>query len=160
MEIRFASIPKTASRSLKTLRLLGEMQRPHCKVRDYPEWEKYKWYAVRRPTHQWLASWWYEAKKARAPITEALGMKFENMVKDLAILGNPPEIPPMKNVRFHAWIPENFSEAYKPFHGRFHDFCYAQILDGVPCETIDLKDLNEWLCKRGYGAAHENRTGG
>ncbi len=158
--IRFASIPKAASRTLQVFGLLGATtDRPHMPIREYPEWEKYDWHVIRRDSASWLASWWREAKRARAPFTEALGMRFENMAEDLAILDNPPVIPTLPpGEHLHAWIPANFSEAYAPYHGRFQDFCYATILDGVACKTIDIKDLDAWLIARDLPAHHVNRA--
>lgn len=158
MEIRFASVPKAASRTMKFYGLLGATnERPHMPTREYPDWKKYDWHVVRRPTAEWLESWWWEAKKARAPFTEALGMKFESIADDMAIFGNPPTIPPMKGEHLHAWIPENFSEAFKPFHGRFQDFCYSTIMDNVPCKVVNIGSLDTWLVGHGYKALHVNR---
>lgn len=159
MEIRFASIPKSASKTLKVQGLSGGTnERPHMPIRECPEWEKYDWHVVRRDTASWLESWWYEAKKARAPFTEALGMKFESIADDMAIFDSPPVIPPMKCEHLHSWIPVNFSEAFKPFHGRFQDFCYATIMDNVPCKVVNIVNLDAWLVEHGFKPLHINQT--
>lgn len=156
--IRFASIPKAASRTLKVQGLLGETDAaPHMRIREFPEWERYAWHVVMRDRASWLASWWHEAKKAPGPFSEAIGMKFEDIAADLARLESPPHVAGLpKGEGAYSWIPSDFFAAYAPHGGDFHAFCYATIMDSVPCTPIPIESLSTWLTGNGFKPFHLN----
>lgn len=156
--IRFASIPKCASRTLKVQGLLGETDDfPHMPIQRFPNWDRFEWHVVVRDVAVWLASWWQEAKRAEDDFCQRMGMQFKSMRDDLAILENPPKIGRVPFVRgFNSWIPENFDEAYKPFRGHFQAFCYSVITSGVRCVPVPIHDLDTWLEARGFKALHLN----
>jgi hypothetical protein len=156
--IRFAAIPKCASRTLKAHGLLGATNaEPHLRVTAFPFWERITWQMVVRDSASWLVSWWHEANRAEGDFCQRLGMRFHCMDEDLSLLKAPPRIDKVsKAPGFNSWIPENFRAAYEPFGGDFHAFCIATITDGVKCIPVAIQDLDAWLIARGYEAAHIN----
>lgn len=153
--IRFAPIPKCASRTLKVHGLLGEADgREHSKVTEYPDWEKCEWYAIERDEWNWYPSYWHQAKQNPDSFTKAVGLKFESMANDLGVLRNPPEISFERPKGVNNWIPINFNSAYAPFKGDFYGFCRATILDGVQCIPIQIKNLDSWLIERSLHPFH------
>ena len=158
--IRFAPIPKCASRSLKALGLLGEIEgRCHTKVTDYPDWQKYQWFAVDRPEAEWLESWWYQCQVENSMFAQWLGFTYEDMGKDLEKLLNPPTTESPRRPKVNQWVLDNFTVEYLASGLSFKDFCYSVITDGVPCERIQLADLDQWLTSKGFTTVHENKRG-
>lgn len=158
--IRFAPIPKCASRSLKALGLLGEIDgRCHTKVTDYPDWQNYQWFVVDRPESEWLESWWYQCRLENSMFAQWLGFTYEDIGKDLEKLLNPPTSEAPRRPKVNQWVPENFTEKYLVSGLRFKDFCYSVITDGVSCERIQITDLNNWLIGKGFTLIHENKRG-
>lgn len=159
--IRFASIPKNATRSLKALGLLGEFEgRCHTKITDYPDWENYEWYAVDRPFEDWYRSWWAECHRMKSMFADWLGFTYASFEADIEKLEN---FESMDNVPIrwgiNQWVPENFSEGYKAYLDNGFDFkkyCFDTITDGVPCKIVQLADLDEWLIAHGFETKHEN----
>lgn len=150
--IRFASIPKCASKTLKVQGLSGAtMERPHMPITDFPAWESYQWHMVERDRDSWLASWWWEAKRAEGDFCRLIGMEFRDMIRDLKCLENPPTLPNLPRYPgFNSWIPSNFSEAYKGFNGDFHAFCISTITSGIECVKVKIENLSQWLIDHGY----------
>ncbi len=158
--IRFASIPKCASRTLKANGLLGEVE-PHSLVTTYPDWERFEWYEVTRDYETWVLSWWAECKRAPDAFTVALGFQFQDVTSDLHILTNPPRIsglPKLEGV--NAWVPSDFSKGFDRYFGNLMGFCRSIITAGVPCIEIPIAGLDAWLSERGFVPAHLNRTEG
>jgi hypothetical protein len=167
MEVRFAAIPKCASSTLTALTLTGAYTPPfrHPRIRTVPDWEKYHWMAVERPAADWYASYWAELKRAEKmgdpdPFVAALGLRLQNMEEDLAVLQNPPRVALLpRPYGVNGWIPDDFHDRFAEARARgldFYGFCREFILDGVPCESIAIGDLDAWLLAHGYPAHHLN----
>ena len=155
--IRFAAIPKCASRSLKALGLLGELPgRCHTKITEYPDWEKYEWFAVDRPADDWYRSWWLECKRTRSMFADWLGFKYESVVDDMAKISMHPKMEAPRRPGINAWIPEEFSMEFSESGKSFKKYCFDVITDGVPVEVIPLADLDAWLTARGFEPVHMN----
>ena len=88
-----------------------------------------------------------------------LGFKYLNLGDDLDLLDNPPVTPAPRRPGLNAWIPEDFTADFLASGLRFKDYCFATIADGVPCEIIQLADLDAWLTEHGFTPVHKNKRG-
>ena len=162
--IRFAPIPKCASRSLKALGLLGEVEGLcHSKIKEYPDWEIYDWHYIVRNNDEWYKSWWLESKQSRTDFSKALGMTFENFESDMLRFNSFESIgdyPPCSGP--DEWIPtdkETFKEGMRHFVSLglgFKEFCYSIIMDGVTCTPVNIENLDNWLIANGFKPVHKN----
>lgn len=159
--IRFASIPKCASRSLKALGLLGELDgRAHTRIVDYPRWQQFQWHRVVRPREDWYAAWWRECRDTGNLLAEAFGMTFEDMHADLEKLQTLPLTAP-RRPGVNAWVPADFLAMYSGYLEcglGLYEFCIDTITDGVSCIEVPLDQLDAWLTARGYAPLHKNET--
>lgn len=157
MNIRFASIPKCASRSLKELGLLGEVDgRCHTKIIEYPDYQNYKWFAVDRPEDEWFKSWWYECRDSRSMFGQWLGFKYQNIEEDKDKLKSPPLVGVPLRWGLNQWIKENFTEDFLKSGLSLKEFCFNSIIGDVPCERININELDAWLINRGIDPVHKN----
>lgn len=157
MEIRFASIPKCASRSLEALGLLGESPgKAHSPITDYPDWVKYDWHLVMRPEKEWLDSWWTHCKKEKNPFAYWLGMTFENQERDLACFQSIPATPMVPCTEINRWVPNDFSTSFPASGLSFYAYCVRTITAGIVCTSIKISDLDSWLIAYGYAPCHLN----
>lgn len=159
-EIRFASIPKCASRTLKALGLLGEIEgRCHTKITEYPEWEKYDWHFVCRGS-DWEESWWMECKRTKNMFADWLGFQYQNLNDDLALLDKTfPDTEVPRRPGLNAWIPEHFKKSYPAYVRQnfgLHEYCFDMITERIPCKRVDIGELDQWLKERGYDPIHMN----
>lgn len=161
MNIRFASIPKCASRTLKAHGLLGEVEgRHHSRITEYPDWERYEWMVILRPAAAWYQSWWKETKRTPDAFAQAMDLRFQSLDEDLAALEHPPKgltLPKMEGV--HAWVPMDFCDDFPAFlkrGGGFMEYCYATITCGIACTPLHINDLDDWLSKQGLHPIHVN----
>lgn len=159
--IRFAAVPKCASRTLLQLGLLGELEgRHHTPVTDYPDWRRYQWHRVTRPAADWYASWWRECRDTGNLLGQAFGMSFEDMNADLAKLQELPLTAP-RRPGVNAWVPADFLAEYSGYLERglgLYEYCIDTITDGVSCIEVPLDQLDAWLTARGYAPLHENEA--
>ncbi len=159
--VRFASIPKCASRTLNTLGLLGEVPgKDHSRIKEYPEWDKYHWVVITRPRLEWYLSWWHEAKATNDIFVRALKLKFMSLEEDLLIIKNPPKdlrLPNLSGV--HAWVPSTYVVDFPNSGLDWMDYCYSVIVEDVSHEKLNLSDLDKWLETNGYVPIHENVRG-
>lgn len=160
MEPRFAALPKCASRSLAAAGLLGEVDgQPHSKITDYPDWEKYEWFMVDRPSQDWLMSWWAECQRTNNLLAHWAGFEYMDMWADLrklhAMTGEAPIRPGL-----NGWVPPDFVPRLAESGKTLKEFCFAEIMDGVECTVIQLSELDQWLAKRGYFPHHKNTRNG
>lgn len=163
-QIRFAAIPKCASRTLSALGILGEVYgRCHTKVTEYPDYEIYQWHYIDRDNQEWYRSWWLEAKQAADSFSKALGMTFENFETDLLCFNNFESIGDYKHESgFNEWIPENkeeFKAGLREFVSQglgFKEYCYSVIMDGIDCIPVHINDLDSWLSANGFKPVHKN----
>lgn len=156
MEPRFAALPKCASRSLAAIGLLGEVEgRQHTKITEYPEWEKYEWFMVDRPERDWLKSWWLECDRVKNMFTHWAGFEFVDLDADLqrlkSMTGRAPQRPGPS-----SWVPDDFVPRFLESGKTLKEFCFAEITSGVPCQVVQLVNLNRWLVERGYFPFHKN----
>ncbi len=157
--IRFAALPKCASRSLKALGLLGELPgRCHTKITDYPEWERFQWFAVDRPEWDWYRSWWLECKRTHNMFADWLGFKYEDLWEDIARLSNLPTTRAPQRPGLNAWVPDDFAERFPNSGMTLKEFCFSEIAAGVPVYLIMLADLDEWLTAHGIAPVHMNKA--
>ncbi len=162
-EIRFASIPRCGSRSLKALGLLGELDgRCHTQITEYPDWESFRWMRVDRPAEEWYASWWAACRDMRSLLAHEWGFRYESMEVDLALLGTPDNLPAEAPQRWglNQWVPADLRTRLRNYldQGRdFKDLCIDTICDGVVCDVIPLAGLEEWLMMHGFTPRHENQ---
>lgn len=173
-EIRFASMPKCASRSLQAIGLLGEVEgRHHSPITAYPDWQDYDWYIITREPYMWLAQWWEECRATVCSLAQCLGkdprelrhvgLKFETGTfhDDSQLLKNPESLATLPARLFvNAWLPENAVNKYAKYlmEGKdFYDFCRETITDGVLCKEVWIDDLDKFLIDRGYTPQHLNK---
>jgi hypothetical protein len=172
-EIRFASMPKCASRTLKELGLLGEVEgRHHSKVTEYPNWQDYDWHIVTRNRDDWLVAWWDECRVTVANMVACLGkdrdvppdagLKFEtgSFQDDMKRLKTPGSIAFLPARLFvNAWLPSDAVEKYAEVlaaGGDFYTFCQNTIANGIRGKEIPLDELDDFLTARGYTPQHIN----
>lgn len=173
MDIRFASIPKCASRTLKAAGLLGEVEgRFHRPIQQYPDWERYQWHIVTRDPYLWLAEWWqecrnhvYEASQIFGKPIAVLrpeGMQFQlgSFHDDIQMLKDPHTLTSLPARAFvNAWLPEDAVARYAEalIAGKdFHQFCRDTITGGHPCVQVPIDDLDRFLADHGVKPTHEN----
>lgn len=160
LPVRFASIPKCASRTLKSYGLLGEVDgKEHNSIKDYPRWSEYKWIAVVRPEADWYASWWNEAKRSHDIFEHWFGLRFNSLADDLNALRNPiiPKgilLPRMSGV--HSWVPPDFCESFPKSGLSFMEYCYSVIVADVHCQKLPISELDNWLSIHGFEPVHLN----
>lgn len=160
-DIRFAPIPKCASRSLKALGLLGEVgERHHAPIADFPKAERYRWHRVERDPDEWLQSWWQECRRSKDLFAVACGMRFADMRRDLSLLRDASGLRYVRSVSgVNAWVPPDFVTGFARYieTGRhFYDYCVDTITAGFACTPIPLHGLDSWLIERGLSPLHEN----
>lgn len=162
--IRFAPIPKCASRTLAALGLLGEVHgQCHTKVTEYPEYENYQWHYIERDNAEWYKSWWLQLKQSSNSFSKALGMTFENFEADMLCFNNfesigdyTPDTGP------DEWLPadkEVFKAGMRQFVAQgkgFKEYCASVIMDGVDCIQVHINDLDSWLTENGFKPVHKN----
>lgn len=157
MDPRFAALPKCASRSLAALGLLGEVEgRPHSKITEYPEWEKYEWFMVDRPAADWLRSWWLECDRTKNMLAHWAGFEFVDMWIDLPKLHTMTGKAPQR-AGLNGWVPDDFVPRFAESGKTLKEFCFAEITCGIPCQVVQLADLDQWLMERGYFPFHKNK---
>lgn len=171
MIYRFASIPRCASRTLQSLGLLGE--RPvrdrfgelkgvhHHPIRQYADWEKYRWMVVTRDPESWYRSWWETAKGEPDGFAAAVGLKFRSLEEDQEILHNASGygiVPRCEGL--HGWVPADFGTTFPASGLDFYEYCRSVIMDGVTCEPVRIEDLDAWLISQGLTPVHLNLRGG
>jgi hypothetical protein len=160
---RFASIPRCASRTLKALGLLGEVDgRCHTRITEYPDWQKYEWMAVDRPAADWYASWWRACRDQRNLLAYEWGFRYESMEEDLAQLQHPEFLQSVPlRWGLNQWVPMDFLDVYPGYLARglgLKELCFDTVTCGIPCNTVPLADLDSWLRARGYSPIHANAS--
>lgn len=171
MTLRFAPVPKCASRTLKAIGILGEMDGAHHRpITQYPDWQGYDWHMVTRPKAEWYASWWIEMRSGAEYVADLLGktldevrpvgMKFKDMDADLALLSEAETLASLPERLFvNAWLPANCVAEYQTFldNGQdLHDYCVATITASVPVKAVAMDELDAYLIQRGFVPQHIN----
>jgi hypothetical protein len=155
--IRFAAIPKCASRSLKALGLLGELEgRCHTKITEYPNWERFQWFAVDRPEWDWNRSWWLECKRTRSMFATWAGLQYQDLWEDMERLSRAPVTKAPQRPGLNALVPDDFAERFPNSGTTLKEFCFAEITAGIPVEVVPLADLDAWLTTNGFEPVHMN----
>lgn len=169
--IRFASIPKCASRSLKEAGVLGEVEgRFHKPITEYPDYQQYQWHIVTRDADSWYRSWWDECRLQLEHTAEVMGkpaqlegLQFKDFMLDMLRLKNKDSIETLPcKLLVNAWIPtENAEEKYADAMARglnFRQFCIETIAAGVKCIEVPIDTLDHFLVQRGYTPQHKNMS--
>lgn len=172
--IRFASMPKCASRSLRAAGILGEVDRFHQPITSYPNWQAFDWHIVTRSPQLWLSEWWDEcfyhvgalARLTGTPaelLRPANGLQFRlgSEADDLALLASNPMVLASLPARLfvNAWLPADAVARYAEclLAGQtFYDFCRRTITAGIPCTEVPIDDLSAYLADRGIALPHLN----
>ena len=174
-QIRFAPIPKCASRSLKTLGLLGEVEgRHHKPIQEYPDWQKYDWHLVRRDRGTWYAEWWDECAATVKAMAALCGQHVEELQvqglqfvtgsfhSDMQLLKNPESLKTLPARLFvNAWLPDNAVEKYAKalLDGKdFYDFCHDTITGSHICKEVPIDGLDAFLTEHGLTPIHANHS--
>ena len=169
MMIKFASIPKCASRSLKEAGVLGEVSRFHQPITEYPDYEKYQWHMVTRDADSWYKAWWDECRLQLEHTEKVMGkpaiingLQFTNFNADMRLLLNKQSIATLPcRLLVNAWIPLNAVEMYGEAMMRglnFMEFCIETITQGVKCIEVPIEKLDSFLLANGYEPQHENMS--
>lgn len=154
-------MPKSASRSLKKLGLLGETgEAHHAPIRSYPLRERYHWHVVVRDQESWFRSWWRQCRRDKDLFAIACGMRFADMQADLARLNDSGAVRFIPaTIGVNAWVPADVTQVLPAYieRGRtFYDYCFDVITAGIECTRVSLADLDAWLTDRGYMPLREN----
>lgn len=170
--IRFASIPKCASRSLAEAGVLGEIAgKYHRPIIEYPDYDQYEWFMVTRDSDSWYRAWWNECRLQLESTEDVMGkpvqldgLQFTNFKSDMWLLKNKWSIANLPcKLLVNAWIPvDNPIEKYGDAMDRgldFRQFCIETITDGIPCIEVPIDELDTWLAKHGFEVHHKNREG-
>lgn len=147
--IRFASIPRCATRSLQSLGILGEVEgKPHRPITEYPDWRGYQWCAVFREREDWLRSWWGCSYPNPGRKPGDFGMGYEDYDADMRMLHSEAAFAQVPRGGIHGWIPDDFADGYRRYLEcglGMCEYCRDTILDGVPVLWVPLGLLNEFL---------------
>ncbi len=158
--IRFASIPRCASRSLQSIGLLGEMNgKPHRPITEYPNWERYEWYAVTRDPLDWLRSWWSCGYANPDKKAGDFGMDYMDFSMDMEALHSNKAVWQVPRGGIHGWIPDTFEKDWPFYLGRglnFYDYCRMVIVGKIPAMEIPLSRLESFLSCKGYALPKMN----
>ncbi len=163
--ILFASIPKSGSRSLKEIGMLGEVPGTcHSRIIEFPGYASYRWLAVYRDPEEWYDSFWRSCRRRPDAFTVAMGFEFKDRDADLARLSDPSVIRKLgklpERLGLHAWVPDDFATAYADAldAGKsFKEYCFDYITSGVPCEVVKLPDLDSFQVSKGIAVpVHAN----
>lgn len=156
--VKFASIPRCASRSLLQMGILGETGgRYHTRIVDYPSFQEYDWHAVIRPEREWFSSWWSVQKKLNYRGHHEFNLRLENEADDYNRLHDLPLLRMPRRKGINAWMPENFIEdweACRQAGTTFFGYCVGIICGTVPVKFVELSALNEWARAHGIQPVH------
>lgn len=166
-QIRFASMPKCASRSLKAAGVLGEDGRFHQPITSFPGWGQCEWHIVTRDRDSWLKSWWEECKRHVEEMAEMLaacrnrsGLQFSDFDSDMEALRDPRSLSALPARLFvNAWVPDDAEARYAEClakGGDLYSFCREVITAGVVCKEVPIETLDEFLLTNGLTAHHMN----
>jgi hypothetical protein len=171
MMIKFASIPKCASRSLKEAGVLGEVDgRFHKPITEYPDHQNYEWHMVTRSADDWYKAWWDECRLQLEHTEQVMGMpsslrglQFANFKSDMWLLKSKYSIATLPcRLLVNAWIPvDDPVEKYGDALARgldFKQFCIETICAGVKCIEVPIEALDDFLLEHGYEPKHENMS--
>lgn len=173
--IRFAPIPKCASRSLKSLGLLGEVEgRHHKPIQEYPNWQTFDWHLVRRDRGIWYAEWWDECSATLKAMASLYGRRVEELqpsglkfitgsfYSDMQLLKNAESLKTLPAKLFvNAWLPDNYVEKYAKYlrDGKdFYDFCHDTITGGHKCKEVQIDSLDSFIREHGLNPVHTNHS--
>jgi hypothetical protein len=167
-EIKFASIPRCASRSLKGIGLLGETYF-HSTILEYPDWYLYDWHRVEVDPQEWLESWWQECRSHVEHLANVLGktvgeirpigMQFISMEDDLKNITTEVLKSMPAPIQVNAWLNAKVISKWDKYRSQgkpLYALCVDSITAGVACKVIKIANLNKFIVTQGLTPVHLN----